>query len=187
MKKIVAISALVLVSYIMIGCGGGEEQPEPTEAPPETSQIPDYLEEGVVLAALIWQESFSAAQFYPCNLDKEKDDQYEVTTLAGSPDIEKGHKYTTSIISVQSHPIQKDEFNVGTVVLFTGDEIEKTEEELKYAHWNRGVIIGIDKLGTGIVEIGTCDNIAEVINNKEMIHIKNIRISDKPVFKGPEL
>ena len=53
--------------------GGGEKQPEPTAETPAAPKVPDYLGEDVVLAALMWQESFSAAQYYPSKLEKEKD------------------------------------------------------------------------------------------------------------------
>ncbi|MGB3340738.1 MAG: hypothetical protein WBB37_04575 [bacterium] len=186
MKTIINIAALFFLLCIAFGCGGGEKQPEPTAETPAAPKVPDYLGEDVVLAALMWQESFSAAQFYPSKLEKEKDGQYEVTTLAGSPDIGEGEKYTTAIISLQSHPAQQNELKVGTVVLFTGDEIERTEGELKNARWNRGVIASIGNVNEMVVKIGTYDNLSEGMLNQEKVHIKNLRISDKPIFKGPE-
>jgi hypothetical protein len=183
MQRWIAVFLSIILLSMVIGCGGGEKPSEPETKPALVYQGPDYLGENVVLAAVIWQHSFSEANFFPCSLISKEDGEYKVITLDGSPDIELGRTYTTSIVSMRSHPAQSEELKTGIVVMFLNEDYALPEEELKEGHWRRGIVMNVSKADS-IVKVGTCDNLADGIQQEHRVHMKNLRISDDPVFKG---
>jgi hypothetical protein len=183
MKRGIIVCVSIVTLGMMVGCGGGEKPPEPVSQPAPVYQGPDYLGKNVVLAAVIWQHSFSEANFFPCSLVSEKNGMYEVITLDGSPDIELGGTYTSSIVSLRSHPAQPEELKNGNVVMFIDENYAMPDEELKEGHWRRGIVMNIDKADS-LVSVGTCENLADGIQQEHRVHMKNLRISDDPVFKG---
>jgi hypothetical protein len=183
MKRGFIMFVSILLLSIVVGCGGGEKTPEPVSKPAPVYEGPDYLGENVILAAVIWQHSFSEANFFPCSLVSEKNGEYTVITLDGSPDIELGGTYTSSIVSLRSHPAQPEELKAGIVAMFINEDYALPDEDLKEGHWRRGIVMSVNKADS-IVKVGTCDNLADGIQQEHRVHMKNLRISDEPVFKG---
>lgn len=189
MNRILRSSLPIFMAALLIlaitNCGADKEEVKVPESVPETEPtVADYLGEGVVLARFIWEDFFEAT-FFPANILTEANDEtkgeYEVVSLAGSPDVTKGAKKWTKDVILKSHPAEKEELKVGIVVLYTGGEVAKDDEGLRYSRWSRGVILKTDELNKNIVSLK-----GGIYRRTYEVHIRNIRISDDPVIKAPK-
>lgn len=193
MNKTLHIAAVVVVAALLLfaGCGRSTKEPEigRTESVPAVA-AEDYLDEGVVLAAFLWEEGFSGALFLPAKIltqaSEKNEGHYEVQAVVGSPDVSPGQKHMTVNVILKSHPAQKEELEEGQVVLYTGDETARTGEELRAARWHRGLMLSAPEPGNDLVEIGYYYNLEEKPEKIYKIHIKNLRISDDPGTAEPD-
>ena len=181
------MTALLILA--ITNCGADKEEAKAPESVPEIEPAAaDYLGKDVVLAAFIWEDDgFYSATFFPAEIVTQASDdtkgEYEVISMAGSPDVTKGAKHWTKNVSLKSHPAKKDELKPGMVILYTGgDPCKEDWEELKVARWLTGVILNIDELHKDIVELKQCGGYRRIYKR----HLSQLRISDNPVIKAPK-
>jgi len=175
---------LIIIILTVFSCSTIKEQIKLPEAAQKIKpKENDYLEKDVVLARFIW-EDFYEASFFPAKIlteaSEKTKDEYEVVSLTGSPDVSEGATIWTKDVILESHPAKEEELKVGIVILYTGDETAKNDEDLKNSRWNRGVILNIDELYKEIVSIK-----GGIYRTAYDIHIRNIRISDVPFIEPP--
>jgi hypothetical protein len=178
------LMTLVLALLVPAGCGTVKQYVDVPVMAPEVKPAQtiknagDYLGKDVVLARFMW-EDFYEAQFFPARIitaaSESTEGEYEVESLAGSPDVGLRDRIWTKDVIHGSHPGKEEELKAGMVVLYTGDEDQPlNEEELKVARWSRGVIMNTDELYKDVVELR-----GGLYRGSYKIHLTAIRIIDK--------
>ena len=121
---------IIVIVLTLISCNTIKEQ----------LKIPEVVQKSEpkgneYLARFIW-EDFYEATFFPAKILTEASDktkgEYEVMSLAGSPDVSEGETIWTKDVILKSHPAKEEELKIGIVVLYTGGEVANDNEELKY-------------------------------------------------------
>ncbi|MEM5948901.1 hypothetical protein WKV44_10150, partial [Spirochaetia bacterium 38H-sp] len=106
--------------------------------------------------------------------------EYQVVSLVGTSDVAEGTKIWTKDVILKSHPAKKEELQVGMVVLYTGGDIVKNDEELKSSTWRRGVLLSTDELYKDVVAL------KGLWQETYKINVRHLRIIDDPIIEAPK-
>lgn len=197
MKRTLSLTILLLMVLAMVvinGCSTAKEGIKETTEKVKVKKAAeekgtekvseDYLGEGVVLAALMWEDGgFSETTYYPAKIltpaSEETNNEYEVESIIGDSDVGKESKHWTDNVILESHPAKKEELQVDMIVLYTTKPVE---EGLAKARWHRGIVSSLDELYKDMVQIDYVWHLdkSDEGDRQENIPVTNIRIIDEP-------
>jgi hypothetical protein len=161
-----------------------QETAESTESPVGAG---DYLGEGVVLGAFMWEDGgFSETQFFPADVltqgSEDTNGEWELDPAFGTLDVAEDEAHWTDQVIVESHPAAEEELEEGRIVLATLEDFAKSPEDLAESVFHRVIVKSTDELYKDIVTVDYIWTPGEEdpYDRTEKVHIANIRIADEP-------